>query len=69
MPLAHLPEVYANGALQLLEADFDQVLDGVRVIESQGVGLRLVLLSLQQMVLQLQEERRHAIKQSIGDVK
>ena len=54
--LAHLPEVNTNGALELLKADVNQQLDGVGIVEFEGVGLVGVLLSLHQVVLQLQGE-------------
>ena len=52
----HLPEVDSDGRLQLLKPNVHQVLDGVRVVKPEGVGLRLVLLRLKQVVLQLRSK-------------
>ena len=57
MVLANLPEINVNGTFELLKADVDKELDGVWVVESQGVRLGLVLLCLEQVVLQLVGER------------
>ena len=54
--LAYLPKVNSNGALKLLKAHIHEVLDGVWAVEPQRVRLRLVLLSLQQVALQLRRE-------------
>ena len=61
---AHLPEVYIDGGLQLLEADVHQVLDGVRIVKTERVTLGLVLLSLLQMVLQLHRQEEEEEEES-----